>query len=259
MIKRRLLYGYEIQNGEQKICIREAETVKRIFQLYLSEMSYREIADMLNDEHILYSIESPRWDKHKIKRMLENPRYIGSAGYPEIVRREQFNAVQETIRHKTVSSASRKESAIAQMKGYLCCADCGNHLMRIGNHTNQKDAICFKCPKCGARFMISDKELLDEISKQVYGMPECPEKIRYIASKEVIKLDNEMNRALEQELVPEQMITLILKSVSARYNCCTNGTVQPKNRPREMDWKHFRQTVSHVIITSENQVCVIFK
>ena len=156
MIKRRLLYGYEIQNGEQKICVREAETVKRIFQLYLNEMSYREIADMLNCEHILYSIESPRWDKHKIKRMLENPRYIGSPEYLEIIRKEQFDAVQEAIRHKKISSASRKENAIAQMKGYLCCADCGSHLMRIGNHTNQKDVICFKCPKCGTRFMISE-------------------------------------------------------------------------------------------------------
>ncbi len=256
MIKRRLLYGYEIQNGEQKICVREADTVKRIFQLYLSEMSYREIADMLNCEHVLYSIESPRWDKHKIKRMLENPRYIGSPRYPEIIRKEQFDAVQEVIRHKTISRASRKENAIAQLKGYLCCADCGIHLIRIGNHTNQRDAICFKCPKCGTRFTISEFKLLNMVMKQT---TESTAKDEYTPSAEVFRLENEINRALEQPNEPQQTIDMILRSISVRYDCCADGSARQKNRPCEMDWKHFRQTVSHVIITSENQVQVIFK
>ena len=90
-------------------------------------------------------------------------------------------------------------------------------------------------------------------------MQEHREESRYVMSKEAIQLANEIDRALEQPFVPEQIIHLILRAVSVRYDGCTDGLNRKKNRPREMDWKHFRQTVSRVIITSENQVQVIFK
>ena len=55
----------------------EAAVVNRIAGLYLDGLSYQKLADLLNQENIPFSQEAPAWDKHKVKRLLENPRYTG--------------------------------------------------------------------------------------------------------------------------------------------------------------------------------------
>ena len=51
--------------------------VNRIAGLYLDGLSYQKLADLLNQKNIPFSQEAPAWDKHKVKRLLENPRYTG--------------------------------------------------------------------------------------------------------------------------------------------------------------------------------------
>ncbi len=70
MANRKIIYGYQIKNGELEIVPTEAETVKRVFTYYIAGASYMKISDMLNNENIPFSTESPVWNKHKIKRML---------------------------------------------------------------------------------------------------------------------------------------------------------------------------------------------
>ena len=94
MSKRKLLYGYQIQNGELTVVKAEASVVARVASLYLEGLSYQKLADLLNQEHIPFSKEVPVWDKHKVKRLLENPRYTGQNGYPGILDTETFQCVQ---------------------------------------------------------------------------------------------------------------------------------------------------------------------
>ncbi len=68
----------------------EQQTVKRIFTLYNAGASYQGISDALNQGNIPYSQEVPLWNKHKVKRLLENPRYTGQDDYPAIVDMEEF-------------------------------------------------------------------------------------------------------------------------------------------------------------------------
>ena len=100
MSKRKLLYGYQIQNGELTVVEAEASVVARVASLYLEGLSYQKLADLLNQEHILFSKEVPVWDKHKVKRLLENPRYIGQNGYPGILDTETFQAFKAASRRK---------------------------------------------------------------------------------------------------------------------------------------------------------------
>ena len=81
MSKRKLLYGYQIQNGELTVVKAEASVVARVASLYLEGLSYQKLADLLNQKNIPFSQEAPAWDKHKVKRLLENPRYTGQKGY----------------------------------------------------------------------------------------------------------------------------------------------------------------------------------
>ncbi len=110
MSNRKILYGYQIQRGELVICPREAEIVDRIVALYMEDVSYQKISDTLNQEHIPFSMETPLWNKHKVKRLLENPRYTGEDGYPSIIEAGAFQAVQRKIRDKT-AGYRKKDSA----------------------------------------------------------------------------------------------------------------------------------------------------
>ncbi len=101
MTNRKLLYGYKIQDGGLSVVMEEAAVVSRVYSLYAASLSYQKISDTLNEEHIPYSRERPEWNKHKVKRLLENPRYIGRDGYPAIVDDEMFQTVQAMIQEKT--------------------------------------------------------------------------------------------------------------------------------------------------------------
>ena len=109
MSKRKLLYGYQIQNGELTVVKAEASVVARVASLYLEGLSYQKLADLLNQEHIPFSKEVPVWDKHKVKRLLENPRYTGQNGYPGILDTETFQCVQSRIQEKTAKQTPKAD------------------------------------------------------------------------------------------------------------------------------------------------------
>ena len=95
MAKRKILYGYQIMHGDLVIQEEECLTVQNVFTSYLAGLSYQTLADRMNADNIPFSQESPLWNKHKIKRMLENSRYAGENGYPPIIDQDTFQQVQE--------------------------------------------------------------------------------------------------------------------------------------------------------------------
>lgn len=52
MTHRRMLYGYQVLNGELAVMEQEAVTVKSVVTLYLDGLSYLKIAGHLNSEGI---------------------------------------------------------------------------------------------------------------------------------------------------------------------------------------------------------------
>ena len=96
MINRKVLYGYQIRNGALEIVPEEQRTVSTVFTLYNAGASYQAISDALNRQGIPYCREVPLWNKHKVKRLLENPRYTGKEGYPILVEADIFQAARKT-------------------------------------------------------------------------------------------------------------------------------------------------------------------
>ena len=74
MNKRSILYGYQIQNGVLEIVAEEQAVVQQVFERYHAGGSYQSISEELNQEGIPFSLEAPRWNKHKVKRLLEEVR-----------------------------------------------------------------------------------------------------------------------------------------------------------------------------------------
>lgn len=131
MANRKILYGYQIIHGDLVIQEEERLTVQNIFTTYLAGLSYQALADRMNADNIPFSQESPLWNKHKIKRMLENSRYAGGNGYPPIIDQDTFQQVQEKISEKTSGKFPRRtESDGLWQKLRSGC--CQTRLLRTG-------------------------------------------------------------------------------------------------------------------------------
>ncbi len=258
MTNRKNLYGYRIENGELTIVPQEAQTVKRIATLYIAGASYQTIADSLNKSGTSFSQEAPLWNKHKVKRVLENPRYIGTDDYPPILDKPTFQAVQAKIKAKSDGYTFKEKRPALQLKEYLQC-DCGGALHRTAGANRRKDTLYLKCAACGTQLTILDDTLLDQVSRQMVEHDQHDQK-PYVPSSEVIRLTNAINRGLEHLSAPEDVVALILQGVSARYNCCPAQIEQNNNyRLSGADLKCFGQAVSHISITGNQDVTVHFK
>ena len=258
MTIRKILYGYQIQRGELAVVPQEAETVQRITTLYLAGASYQKISASLNGDGIPFSSEVLLWNKHKVKRLLENPRYTGADGYPPILDSDTFRAVQEKIREKTEGCVRREKRPALALREYLRC-ECGGPLCRTAGKNRRSDTLYLKCESCGKQLALPDSLLLSEASRQM-AEHDAPPEAPYAPSGEVVRLTNAVNRGLERPDRPEEVVSLILQGVSARYDCCPTATESETNcRPAEVDLKHFGQAVSHITITGNQDVTVHFK
>lgn len=258
MTNRKNLYGYHTPNGELTVLPEESAVVKQIAALYIAGGSYQGIADSLNQNRIPFSAEAPLWNKHKVKRLLENPRYTGANGYPLILDKTTFQAVQARIRTKTENYTFKEKRPALMLKDRLRC-DCGGTFQRLGGTARRKDTLYLKCQACGIQFTILDEHLLAQVSAQLAEY-DRPVQNPYAPSSEVIRLNNAINRGLERPDAPEDVVSLILQGVSARYNCCPAPIEQENNDcPTEVDLKRFGQAVSHITITGNQDVTVHFK
>lgn len=258
MTNRKNLYGYYIENGELAIVSQEAETVQRIATMYIAGASYQSIAETLNGDSIPFSAAAPIWNKHKVKRLLENPRYTGADGYPPILDSDTFRAVQEIIREKNEGCVRREKRPALALKEYLRC-ECSGPLCRTAGKNRRTDTLYLKCESCGKRLVLPDSLLLSEVNRQM-AEHDAPTGEPYTPSGEVVHLNNAINRGLEHPDKPEDVVSLILRGASARYDCCPALTEsEPFNRPAEVDIKRFGQAVSYIAITGNQDVTVHFK
>jgi len=258
MTNRKILYGYQIRTGELEIVPDERQTVCRVFTLYNAGASYQNIADTLNCQKIPYCAEAPIWNKHKVKRLLENIHYTGRDGYPALVDTETFQAARD----KTAEKASGrrpcgKKTPIARLTPYLRCG-CGGKMTRLGGGWQTSGRLYLKCGTCGDAVTVDMDTVIGETARQFRERVQ-PEQTVYTPSAEVIRLSNSINRGLEQPDSPEAVMTLILRGASARYDCC------PDPLPKAMldgltgvDWRRFRQTISHITVSPDGAVTLTF-
>ena len=223
MTNRTILYGYEIKDGMLQIKANEATTVKRVFELYLQGMSYLSSASMLNRDEISYSAKAPEWNKGKVKRLLENARYIGKDGYPPIVTDDPFQQVQDTIAGKyTAPPSNAKAIKVAKaFRPYLRCGECGGKvkLLRV-----EQDRAEYRCKHCCGQFVISMTEAICQINQQREANLQHRSGT-YVPSAEVLRLESSINRSMEQCESAEQVQALIFQAAAARYDCLPG---QPK-------------------------------
>ena len=88
MLKNRSIpFGYCVINGKYALNTAESEAVQKIFTDYIGGKSLKTIA---SEMQIPYNIGKERWNKNMICRVLENRKYIGENGYPQIITAKDF-------------------------------------------------------------------------------------------------------------------------------------------------------------------------
>ena len=153
------LLGYRYENGKYIIVQDEAETVRLIFDSYLSGMGITAIMKMLNEKGIL-SRNGNAWCKSSVMRVLRNYAYTGNLllqqtyrenhltkrtlqnngelpkyhiadSHEPIIPLRQFNAVQEEIKRR---ADKHTHSCVKQntypFTGMVVCGGCGKHYRR---------------------------------------------------------------------------------------------------------------------------------
>lgn len=110
---RNIPFGYCMINGKYVINSVEASAVKYIFTEYSNGKSLNEIAEKMT---IPYHSSKPLWNKNMVKRVLENRRYIGECGYPQIIESQVFNDVQNIkLEKNTRTKIKNKELEIEEI------------------------------------------------------------------------------------------------------------------------------------------------
>jgi hypothetical protein len=244
--KRRITYGYLIRNGETVSHPIEADVVRRIFQSYLDGESFQRLADVLNRDEIPFSEEAPIWDKHKVKRVLEQSRYIGQGRYPQIIHRECFQAVQEKIASKRVMRKPREAPTEKLAWERLTCS-CGKRFQRRIETEHEME---LQCNTCGINIKLTKQKLRTAIAAQMEAMNTVPNEQQ---QGNLARTINAIDRCLEQPKNPQEAIRLVLQGISARYSCCTI-TPQIDDPPGTVDWGEFSRKVTLITVLKNGEI-----
>lgn len=103
--QRALPFGYTMQGGRTEANKAEARIVRRVYKLYENGGSLDSISDLLTKQPVPYFDANPEWNKHKVKRILENERYTGLGGLPSDTGSGYLPAGAGTARQEDASLA----------------------------------------------------------------------------------------------------------------------------------------------------------
>lgn len=223
---RYLPFGYHIQNGS--LCIHEAEAavVRQVFEDYQSGTSYRQIAESLTAKSVPYMENRTDWNKHRVKRMLENPRYCGGDDFPQIIPADTFGAVTALIGQKSQGKPLSEE--LDSIRSKVICGACGAKYTRDGRSKNYEAWCCSAEGRITPK-RITDKALLENVTAILNtiirepSLLELPTPHREHYSLDVARTENHINRELEKSEVDSDYIKLLIFScAAAKYEVCTD-------------------------------------
>ena len=169
--------GYDIVNKKLVINHEEAETVRKIFDMYINGYSYMDMAEKLNLEGRKTKANSP-FKKNSFSSILKQKKYIGTFvwnrasaqnvfyqynnhlskpieeqiivenGCPAIIDEETFNKVQEILEERSNGRAKNKGRHHYMLSGLkiLKCKECGAYLIGSTRTSHGNLYRYYNCP-----------------------------------------------------------------------------------------------------------------
>ena len=92
--KRKLPFGYRMEQGRVVVHAEEGKWVKKLYEQYLQGASVRELLASMQQTGVTYGEGMP-WNLNRISRLLSDGRYVGKGSYPTIITQEVFETVTQ--------------------------------------------------------------------------------------------------------------------------------------------------------------------
>lgn len=277
MKNRRFPYGYEMQNGLIVICLKEADTVKQIFSQYLNGKNLKNIAERLTENQIEFLPGEYGWNKSRIKRMIEDERYIGDDTYPAIIDKDIFQKAnfEKNSRRTNISPVVTAEKKLLTHK--VICADCRRRLLH-NTDSRLKNSEKWFCKNEDCKFSVymTVAELEHEITEILNLLISTPKFTEYEEtdiqaepSLEIIRMENEIERQFESiDFDKNEIQNMILQCATKKYDAYKGvrhitdrlkADFEQSSPLSAFNTRLFDRTVSAITIDKDKKVCLKLK
>ena len=139
-----LPYGFMFAPaGNVSVDQEKANTVRTIYQQYLSGMSLKGIADFLFTQGIPSPRDKPHWTQAVINGLLSNQRYIGSIiSFDEFFMAQGEKGKRSNFDEDTNQRKATRYNSQSVLSGLLNCGECGRNYRRI---TRPSGEVVWRC------------------------------------------------------------------------------------------------------------------
>ena len=219
--QRKTPFGYMIRDGQTVPNPVEADAVRSIFQCYMAGASYARIADEMSRGSIPYHQHTSKWNKHMVKRILENGKYLGTDIYPRLVSDEDFLAVQLQREDKT--DCVPCPAGLRPIREKAVCAVCGGRISRDTKTHGRPRWVCAD-PDCGAIVRASDDTIQEQVTERLHQLAAAPVLLTpppiaaAASSSNALRIQNEINLCFNRtDINSNYMKALIFAAAAEQY------------------------------------------
>ncbi|MDD4496137.1 MAG: recombinase family protein [Eubacteriales bacterium] len=276
MKNRRFPYGYEMVNGCIQPCKEEIKILNRIFSDYIGGENLKNIAELLTKQKVEYLPGEYGWNKNRIKRIIEDERYLGDDTYPKLISVEMYhqaNAIKAERRTTTdcIVHSDNKPFVYA-----VKCAKCGCKMLHRTDR-NKKLSETWYCQNsdCKATVTMNVSDMQNKVTmllNQVINNPQLAKRSNNTQlefSMNIRKAENEINRMLEQlDFDKEILKNLIFECAAKKYNEDQSARhitdrlkadFENSSPLSELQVGFFQRTVSQILLACDGSVHIRLK
>lgn len=159
-------YGVSRNDRNELVANQFAANVQKIYALYLSGRSLRDICKFLQEARISSPSGKSEWTPRVIENILSNTTYINI-----VISEDTFNQVRAeqarrsnttTTEHGTARKATRYSSKNV-LSGHLVCQECGRAYRRITKHDGSVIWRCANRVEHGSKFCKQSPSIPEEL------------------------------------------------------------------------------------------------
>ena len=256
MKKRNISFGYQFENGKIIRHPAESRIVSNIFEDYLQGGSLLQIAKKLNGCGAEYMPGVTGWNKARLKRIVEDVRYLGDETYPPIIDTDTFGKAQKIKAERNTQKDIDRSADIYSLNIPVCFGE------------------KWVCQRCGATIKIGDEELLTAVTECLNmaiadtSLIDIPVRQKE-PSAGLRRLENEIGRMLDStEIEKDTLKNKIFECASLRYSemDITESVTEmlkaafEKSGPLSQYSQEFTErTVTAILLNGDESVCLTLK
>lgn len=268
MKNRSIPFGYCYQNGVLVVHPQESQTVQAVFAAYLSGEPLSKIAAYLTAKLVEYLPGCWQWNKARVKRLLDNSKYMGEGDFPQLITEKQFQ-----MAHQKKESASTNRQLVDEdiklFKGLVYCHHCSSPMVRRMD-SRMGHPVTWKCPRCDYFLPLPDEEFKRRVfllQQRLVDKPLLAEKEEEaipVTSMEARRLTNEIFRKLDSgDCSEDELVNLALQCGLKNYEAITSAqhitdrltaTLLHAGPLSAFDRELFQRTVSEIHLTRKGEV-----